>query len=93
VFVLPLLLRVQLEVANGDKGEKICGKEIVVGGDIGPGESRGDKEFVGGERAKKRSSISFECDLSICSSIVEIGVVFVGVVAFVVSSGDFGLIG
>lgn len=93
MFVLPLLLLVHPEVANGDKGEKICGKAIVVGGEIGLGENRGDKESVVAGRAKKRSSISIECDLSICSSMDEIDFVFVDIAAFVVSFIDFGLIG
>jgi len=93
VFLLPLFLLVHPEVANGDKGKKICGKETVVGGEIGLGENRGDKESVVVGRAKKRSSISIECDLSICSSIDEIGFVFVDIAAFVVSFIDFGLIG
>lgn len=93
MFVLPLVLRVQSEVGNGDKGVKSCGKEIVAGGDKGAGESRGDRELTVGERAKKRSSTSIEFDSSICSSVVEIGFVVTVFESFVFSSCDSGLTG
>lgn len=90
LLMLPLPLRVQPEVGNGDKGEIICGgKEIVVGGDSGAGEGRGNREILVSGRAKKRSSISVECEeSSICSSDVEIGFVVAVVESLVVSFGD-----
>lgn len=93
MFALQLLLRVQPEVGNGDKGEKSCGKEIVAGGDKGAGESCGDRELTVGARAKKRSSISIEFDSSSCSFMVVFGCVVAAIAAFFASSGDSGLTG
>lgn len=94
VLALPLLLRTERWGDNGDRGKKSCrGKEIVVGREKGAGESLGGRAIVLDSRAKKRSSMSEDEELSIWSPTVETGFVIVVIASFDISFGESSLAG